>query len=283
MWRGGGPRTWWAPWWLCSASLRGATSPRAGAEVRRWARAPAKPPGAECAGGAALARNPHFHGDLGIGVPFFFFFLAAPFFSFSLYLFSFTFSRIVRIVLLMHAPPPPGGHQQRCNSSACTAGRVPRAATAAQGWWGRLPHPPPPGWPAPFPSLPCAGTDVRLAALGRAGGERIAIIKNKGKNEKKKKKSCFARGTGREIPSLGTSPPPGFFSPQVMRQAASAGRGPPAGSQPLRLGSSPRSPPSAAENQPFISENYSKKYRLQEPLPHILIIRIISREFRKQQ
>lgn len=180
-------------------------------------------------------------------------------------------------------PPPPGGHQQRCNSSACTAGRVPRAATAAQGWWGRLPHPPPPGWPAPFPSLPCAGTDVRLAALGRAGGERIAIIKNKGKNEKKKKKSCFARGTGREIPSLGTSPPPGFFSPQVMRQAASAGRGPPAGSQPLRLGSSPRSPPSAAENQPFISENYSKKYRLQEPLPHILIIRIISREFRKQQ
>lgn len=150
MWRGGGPRTWWAPWWLCSASLRGATSPRAGAEVRRWARAPAKPPGAECAGGAALARNPHFHGDLGIGVPFFFFFLAAPFFSFSLYLFSFTFSRIVRIVLLMHAPPPPGD-----TSSAVTAPRVLRGGSHARpprprGGGGDSPTPPP-GLARPFP------------------------------------------------------------------------------------------------------------------------------------
>lgn len=122
---------------------------------------------------------------------------------------------------------------------------------------------------------------MRLAALGRAGGERIAIRKTKGKRKKKKKLICQRDWEGN--PFSGDFPAAGIIFPQVMRQAASAGRGPPAGSQPLRLGSSPRSPPTAAENQPFISENYSKKYRLQEPLPHILIIRIISREFRKQQ
>lgn len=79
--------------------------------------------------------------------------------------------------------PPPGGDI----SSAVTAPRVLRGGSHA-----RPPRPrggggdfPPPRWPAPFPSLPCAGTDVRLAALGRAGGERIAIRKTKGKRKKK--------------------------------------------------------------------------------------------------
>lgn len=129
MGRGGGPRTWWAPSRLCSASLRGATSPRAGAEVRRWARAPAEPPGAECAGGAALARNPHFHGDLGIGVPFFFFLSRPLLFFFSLsFSFTFSFSRIVRIVFLMHARPPSPGD----TSSAVTAPRVLRGGSHAR-------------------------------------------------------------------------------------------------------------------------------------------------------
>lgn len=213
---GRGPRTWRAPPRLCSASLRSASSPRAGSRGRRWARAPAEPPGAERAGGAAPARNPHFHGDLGTGVPFFFFFPEAPLF----------FLRIVSIVLITQSSPR--GNQQRRNRCACAAaagrgGRAPRPPRGEGPTRGRRGPGgggggfPPLPWPDPLPSPPCVETDVRLAELGRAGGERIAMRKKKKEKTRKKKrgkKSCFAGGVGREIPSLGSSPPPGLFSPK---------------------------------------------------------------------
>lgn len=156
----------------------------------------------------------------------------------------------------------------------------------ARGWRGRLS--PLPG-PNPLPSLPCAEAGVRLAALGGAlRGEDRPEERGRKKNKRKRKKEeeekkliCWRDWEGN--PFSGDFPAAGIIFPQVMQWALSAGRGPPSGSQPLRLRSSPRPPPSAAENQPFISENYPNKHRLREPLLHILIIGVISREFRKQQ
>lgn len=114
--------------------------------------------------------------------------------------------------------------------------------------------------------------------------------KKKEKPRGKKKKVDLPEGLGGKSLLWGVSRRRDYFPPSDAaggeRRARTTG-GAAGRCDRARLRALPPSlpplPPSAAEKQPFISENYPTKHRLREPLLHILIIGIISREFRKQQ